>query len=116
MTGQQESFNFDAPRQRVKNRLGATEIRFDGAAFEAKHDQARLTGQILRVFEVMKSGRWLTLQELADLTGDPHASCSAQLRNLRKSRFGAHQVEKRARGNREAGLFEYRLAVRAEAI
>ncbi len=57
----------------------------------------------------MRDGKWRTLDEIATFTGDPHASVSAQLRHLRKARFGGHKVEKRARGDRHCGLFEYRL-------
>jgi hypothetical protein len=42
-------------------------------------DQARLTKQLERVFDLMRDGRWRTLQEIADATGDPHASIRAQL-------------------------------------
>lgn len=40
---------------------------------------------------------WLTLEELARLTQYPPASISAQLRHLRKPRFGSFVVEKRPR-------------------
>ena len=40
---------------------------------------------------------WLTLEELARLTRYPPASISAQLRHLRKPRFGSFAVEKRPR-------------------
>lgn len=40
---------------------------------------------------------WLTLEELARLTHYPPASISAQLRHLRKPRFGAFAVVKRSR-------------------
>lgn len=40
---------------------------------------------------------WLTLEELARLTHYPPASISAQLRHLRKPRFGAYAVVKRSR-------------------
>ncbi len=40
---------------------------------------------------------WLTLDELAKLTQYPPASISAQLRHLRKPRFGAFAVVKRCR-------------------
>ena len=40
---------------------------------------------------------WLTLDELAKLTHFPPASISAQLRHLRKPRFGSFAVAKRAR-------------------
>lgn len=45
---------------------------------------------------------WLTLEELAKLTHDPPASISAQLRHLRKPRFGAFAVVKRARRANES--------------
>lgn len=82
---------------------------FNGPAYEPEHDQARLTGQIQRVFDLMHDGRWRTLDEIASTTGDPPASVSAQLRHLRKRRFGAHVVERQARGDRSHGLWEYRL-------
>jgi hypothetical protein len=40
---------------------------------------------------------WLTLDELAKLTQYPPASISAQLRHLRKPRFGGFAVVKRSR-------------------
>jgi hypothetical protein len=86
-----------------------TGAHFNGPAYEPAHDHARLTGQILRVWHCMRDSRWRTLGEIAAVTGDPQASVSAQLRHLRKEKFGAHVVERRARGDRERGLFEYRL-------
>ncbi len=85
------------------------ELRFDGPAYEPEFDQARLTGQILRIQTLMSDGQWRTLGEIEAATGDPQASVSAQLRHLRKARFGAHVVERRHRGDRAAGLWEYRL-------
>lgn len=85
------------------------EPRFDGPAYDPKYDHRRLTGQIQRVFNLMRDGRWRTLQEIADATHDPHASISAQLRHLRKERFGGHTVNRRARGDRANGLFEYQV-------
>ncbi len=82
---------------------------FNGPDYEPKHDLIRLTGQIERVFDLMSDHAWRTLGEIADLTGDPESSVSAQLRHLRKKRFGAHRVDKRARGVRKHGLFEYML-------
>ena len=82
---------------------------FDGATYQRKFDFSRLTGQIKRVHDCMADGRWRTLTEIAEATGDPAASVSAQLRNLRKARFGGFVIEKRARGDRSRGLFEYRL-------
>lgn len=86
-------------------------MRFDGPDYDKAKDNARLSGQILRIFELMKDGRWRTLSEIEAETGDPAASVSAQLRHLRKPRFGSHTVEKRSRGERERGLFEYKLTI-----
>lgn len=95
---------------------GAKEIRFNGDAYDPEKDLVRLTGQILRIFESMKDGRWRTLSEIEAATGDPQASISAQLRHLRKDRFGSHTVDRRHRGEREHGLFEYRLVVRVPSV
>jgi mRNA-degrading endonuclease YafQ of YafQ-DinJ toxin-antitoxin module len=84
-------------------------FRFDGSDYEPKFDDARLTGQIKRIWDCMVDSEWRTLGEISDVTGDPQASISAQLRHLRKKRFGSHDVQKRTRGDREHGLFEYRL-------
>lgn len=83
--------------------------KFNGSDYESEKDNVRLTGQIERVYNLMIDGQWRTLNEIETATGDPAASISAQLRHLRKERFGSHTVEKRARGEREHGLFEYRL-------
>jgi hypothetical protein len=85
-------------------------MRFDGSDYDPATDDARLTTQYARVFAVMERGEWLTLAELERLTHDPAASISAQLRHMRKERFGAHVIEKRHRGEPAAGLWEYRLA------
>ena len=89
--------------------LKARKPEFNGSDYDPKFDKARLTGQVLRVFDAMRDGKWRTLGEIGAATGDPQASISAQLRHLRKKRFGSHTVEKRARGDRSVGLFEYRL-------
>jgi hypothetical protein len=85
--------------------------RFNGSDYDRIHDDIRLTGQIRRVFSCMEDGTWRTLDEIARETRDPAASVSAQLRHLRKERFGSHTVEKRPRGDRANGLWEYRLIV-----
>lgn len=79
---------------------------FQGVTYDAKLDHARLSGQLERIYRYMQDGSWRTLQAISDATGAPHASVSAQLRNLRKKQHGAHQVDRRSRGN---GLYEYRL-------
>ncbi len=86
------------------------ELRFNGPAYDHAVDSPRLGKQHERIRELMRDGSWRTLHEIADATGDPAASVSAQLRHLRKPRFGAYTVDKRARGDRAVGLFEYRVS------
>ena len=81
-------------------------VRFNGSDYDSQRDDARLTGQLLRIWEYMKDSKWRTLSEISQATGDPQASISAQLRHLRKPRFGAHIVEKEYLGN---GLYQYKV-------
>lgn len=85
------------------------QLRFDGSNYDATLDHDRLKGQIRRVLDCMLSGTWRTLGEIEEITGDPQASISAQLRHLRKERFGAFILDKRRRGEPENGLWEYRI-------
>ncbi len=94
--------HFSVPHQRR---------RYDGPEYLPGADNVRLDSQIGRIWRAMRAGAWLTLDEIHQITGDPHASISAQLRHLRKPRFGAYIIDKRARGDRSHGLFEYRLAL-----
>ena len=83
----------------------------DGRTYDAAQDHARLNAQTLRVWTVLQAGAWWTLAELSAQTGDPEASVSARLRDLRKPKFGGHHIE-RARVATMAGLFMYRLVPR----
>ena len=81
---------------------------------------ARTQREMIRdaMLAAAKSEKWLTLSELARLTGYGEASISAQLRHLRKSQYGGYLLAKRCRGEGRvdgAGrgpLWEYRLSVR----
>jgi hypothetical protein len=86
-----------------------TRGKYDGAEYVPEIDDPRLDNQHERVKAAMVDGRWRTLAEIERLTGDPPASISAQLRHLRKPRFGAWTIERQPRGDRSSGLFEYRL-------
>jgi hypothetical protein len=91
--------------------------RFNGPEYKTKEDHERLTRQHERVREAMRDGEWRTLDEIAALTGDPVASVSAQLRHLRKPRFGSWNVDRRSvprRDGSRGALFEYRLRARDE--
>lgn len=78
-----------------------------GPAYDERVDGTRIRTQMEAVKRFMLSGPyWWTLEEIANETGEPPASVSAQLRHLRKERFGGYQVDKQRRG--EGGLWEYR--------
>jgi hypothetical protein len=81
-----------------------------GPAFQAVHDETRILTQLDRVRNFMlRVPRYHTLAEIEKATGDPAASISAQLRHLRKVRFGSYVVYKRRRGMASRGLWEYRV-------
>ena len=84
------------------------DARFDGP----EPDAPRLTGQLLRTWTVMSDHKWRTTTEISQITRDPTTSNQAQLRHLRKERFGAYLVECRKRGNR----YEYRVGEKGEGI
>ncbi len=81
-------------------------MTFDGATYEKDRDESRLNAQMRRVWRAMLDGKEHTLPELSEKTGDPEASVSARLRDLRKARFGAHRIERRYI---ERGLWGYRM-------
>lgn len=79
---------------------------FDGDTIEPVRDTSRLAAQLGRVTALMRDGRWRTLAEISQTTGDPESSVSARLRDLRKVKHGLWTVERRYV---ERGLFEYRV-------
>ena len=83
---------------------------FDGATYDRERDHVRLGAQAMRVWHVLLDEQWHTLSELSRRTGDPEASVSARIRDLRKAKFGGHEVE---RDFVSRGLWRYRL-VRAD--
>lgn len=81
-------------------------IQFDGKTYDPARDGMRLGAQLLRVWALMSDGKWRTLAEISINTGDPQASVSARLRDIRKPKFGGHAVEVIHLGR---GLYQYRL-------
>ena len=73
-----------------------------------ERDERRLTGQIERIFALMRDGQWRTLREIAAETGDGEASISAQLRHLTREKHGGHTKDRRRRGE-SGGLWEYKI-------
>lgn len=80
--------------------------RFDGDDYVPPRDDPRLTSQHERLRSLMFDGDWRSLRQISEATGDPEASVSAQLRHLRKKRFGGYEVDRRHVGG---GLYEYRV-------
>ena len=70
-----------------------------GPDYVEKLDGPRLHRQldIIRDYMLGMFPGWRTLKEIAEETGFPEASISAQLRHLRKSEFSGHRVDKRRR-------------------
>jgi len=77
---------------------------FNGEDYDPLRDNSRLSAQLNRIKNLMLDGKSRTLREIAEITGDPEASISAQLRHLRKERFGSHTVDKKYLGS---GLYNY---------
>jgi len=88
-------------------------LHFDGSTYSRERDGSRLTRQAERVKALMADGQWRTLAQISEATGDPQASVSARLRDLRKRRNGGHTVERRHLGD---GLYEYRVAVNEQEV
>ena len=85
-------------------------MRFDGPDYSKDLDKKRLSKQHVEIKEFMlKEKNWFTLKEISSNLNFPEASVSAQLRHLRKPRFGSYVVERRRTGNKSRGLFEYRV-------
>lgn len=83
------------------------ERAFDGATYEPEHDHTRLKGQLWRVFQLMSDGHYRTLAEISEHAGGSEASVSARLRDLRKDKYGARDIQ---RERVAGGLWRYRMA------
>lgn len=81
---------------------------FGGDTYRPARDQIRLTGQLQRVYELMSDGAWRSLSDIVQVVGGSEAGISARLRDYRKPKFGAHNVERR---HCENGLWQYRLLI-----
>src|SRR5215475_15604200 len=90
-----------------------------------KRVRLRTQREVLRdvMLSANECGAWLTLSELAAMTRYPAASISAQLRHLKKPRFGNYELEKRMRdksdlysGNAHGAVWEYRLTMRRRVV
>lgn len=60
---------------------------FGGETFDMVRDGKRLNAQLARVYDCLIDGKWRTLDEIHEVTGDPPASISARYRDLVKLNF-----------------------------
>jgi len=97
----------------VRTPKPAPERAFDGDTYDPGRDYIRLHGLLLRVFRFMSDGRWHLLRDIALSCGGTEASCSARLRDLRKQKFGAHDVVREHLGD---GLYQYRLIINRASL
>jgi hypothetical protein len=79
-----------------------------GPAFDEEKDENRLARQNVKIRQLMIDGNWRSLNEISNILNFPEASVSAQLRHLRKPRFGAFLVRKR---RRTVGTWEYQVTL-----
>lgn len=84
----------------------ARKYRYNGPEYVPDRDNSRLDSQLSVIRRLMIDGEWRTLGQIEEMTGYPPASISAQLRHLRKERFGSHIVERQHLGG---GLYQYRV-------
>ncbi len=79
------------------------------APYTVEYDFSRLKTARDKVYSLMKDSKWRTLKEISLKLEVPETSVSAYLRDFRKTKFGLHTVDRRARGKRTYGLWEYKL-------
>lgn len=81
-------------------------MEFDGDTIDQERDGERLSRQARTVFNLMRDGKWRTLFAIASWTGEPEASVSARLRDLRKPKFGGYTVDREYIAD---GVWQYRV-------
>ena len=85
------------------------QIAAERPRYERRPQRETLLG-VLRIAAQYET--WVSLAELADKTRFPPASISAQLRHLRKEKYGAWKVERRRREwVSDELIWEYKLGV-----
>ena len=104
MTANPSLFDWTPPPLPSPDRARA----FDGATYDHRFDYERLQGQLKAVFDLMSDQRWRTLSDIGTAVEGSEASLSARLRDLRKQKYGAHQIQRESVGG---GLFRYRMVM-----
>jgi len=78
----------------MQTQMNFDHLVFNGPDYNPHRDNTRLGNQMLRIIELMKDEKFRTMKEISTSCEAPEASVSAQLRHLRKERFGGHQVNR----------------------
>ena len=87
---------------------GLQPVKFQGSDYAEEFDYGRLSGALRRVYDAMKCGQWQTTFETAERASVKNHETVTRMRRHIKNMDG-HSIEKRRRGNKEDGLFEYRI-------
>ena len=84
---------------------------FDGETYDHDADFERLDSQLERVRYLLTHpvGQWWTLSDLKEQAGGSEAAVSARIRDLRKPKFGALDIQSERFGHKKAGLWHYRV-------
>lgn len=85
---------------------------FDGHTYDPARDRKRLSALLDATRRFLADGMWHTLEEIHEATGGSMCSVSARVRDLRKPRFGGHEVRRRRKPGGPAGVWQYRLILR----
>lgn len=70
-------------------------LDFDGTTFNPVRDFDRLNSQLKAVKWCLDDGAWWSLAELGREAQGSTASVSARIRDLRKPKFGKHEIQRR---------------------
>ncbi len=86
---------------------------FGGVTYTPSLDKDRLGSAIIRVFRLMRDGKFRTLRYIARECSCSEAGASARLRDFRKKKFQQQfpQVKEVISRRLEGGLFAYRLVI-----
>lgn len=95
----------------LMRRKAVNGAHFNGPEYSHKEDHSRLLKQHERILRLMMDGEWRTVKEISRITRDPENSVQAQLRHLRKPRFGAFIVSRR-KVEKTRALYEYHVRER----
>lgn len=83
-----------------------------GATFQESLDGERVRTQMQVIRDFMLSHDFVTLSEIEHCLKYPSASISAQLRHLKKDKFGGYELEKKRLSINNAGTWLYKLTSR----